>query len=366
MKKLTAILIATLLLAAMFAFPTSAAGNYNIPCDIVISSCFSNPNTVPYEGPASTKDMCEYMEIVNISNHDVDLYNYTFYYVNKGTPDAVIEAASQGVFSKSNVFASAPGENVLKPGETALIWFIGNDNYTYIDSCRLHTINADGTATHDMEKYWNLICDFSRDMCWQNPPEKINGLLLAWDISDTYGLGSSEHFNLANPSATKAIGYFVCARDTTVDTYLTGVVIPNTALSADVEYCFDLNDSKVLSCTSDILYDITPGYLHPSQTNLADLLGVTFETTAEETTTAAPETTTAAPDTTPEPVETTEAPVETTEAPTADTTVSPTTNAPEPGDTEPATAGGCGGAIIAPALMLFCIPAVMLIKKKHE
>ena len=366
MKKLTAILIATLLLAALFAFPTSAAGNYNIPCDIVISACFSNPNTVPYEGPASTKDMCEYMEILNISNHDVDLYDYTFYYVNKGTPEAVLEAASQGVFSKSNVFASAPGENVLKPGETAVIWFIGNDNYTYLDSCKLHTINADNTVTHHTEKYWTLLCDFARDMCWQNPPETLNGKLIVWDISDNYGLGSKDHFNLANPSSSKAIGYFVCARDTAVDTYLTGVVIPNTGLSADVEFCFDLSDGKILNCSNDVLYDITPGYLHPSQTNLADLLGIVFETSAEETTTAAPETTTAAPETTPEPVETTEAPVVETTPEPVQTTAAPTTTVPEPGDTEPATAGGCGGAVVAPVLMLLCIPAVLLIKKKYE
>ena len=369
MKKLTAILIAALLLAALFVFPASAAGNYNIPCDIVISACFSNPNTVPYEGPASTKDMCEYMEVLNISNHDVDLYDYTFYYVNKGTVDAVVEAASQGVFSKANVFASAPGENVLKPGETAVIWFIGNDNYTYLDSNRLSTVNADGTVTHNTEKYWTLLCDFARDMCWQNPPEKINGKLIVWDVSDNYGMGSSEHFNLANPSATKAIGYFVCARDTTVDTYLTGVVIPNTALSADVEYCFDLSDSKILTCTNDILYDITPGYLHPSQTNIADLLGIVFETSAEETTTAAPETTATPATEAPEPEVTTAAPeADETTAPAteAPVTQAPATEAPQPGDTEPATAGGCGSAITVPALMLLCIPAVTLIKKKHE
>ena len=367
MKKLTALFLATLLIAALFVFPTSAAGNYTIPCDIIISACFSNPNTVPYEGPASTKDMCEYMEILNISNHDVDLYDYTFYYVNKGTPEAVLEAASQGVFSKSNVFASAPGENVLKPGETAVIWFIGNDNYTYLDSCKLHTINADNTVTHHTEKYWTLLCDFARDMCWQNPPETLNGKLIVWDISDNYGLGSKDHFNLANPSSSKAIGYFVCARDTAVDTYQTAVIIPNTGLSADVEFCFDLNDGKVLTCTNDVLYDITPGFLHPSQTNIADLLGITFETTTEPvTTTEAPVETTAAPvDTTEAPVETTEVAdsgAETTPEP-AQTTATPTTTLPEPGDTEPATAGGCG-SFVALGIMACVIPAAVVICKK--
>ncbi|MBQ9080396.1 MAG: hypothetical protein IJY27_04915 [Clostridia bacterium] len=368
MKKLTAILIAALMLTAMFALPTSAA-DYTIPCDIVISACFSNPATVPYEGPATGKDLCEYVEILNISDHDVDLYDYVFYYVNKATPAAVVEAAEAGTYSKSNVFATAPGENVLKPGEYALIWFISDESYELIDSHRMVTFDSNNKPIYNLEKYWNLIADFSRDMCWQTPPETVNGKIIPWDISTTYGIGASEHFNMANPSASKSVGYFICLRDTTVDAYLTASIVPNTTLSADVEFCFDLNDGKVLTCTNDIPYDITPSFLHSSQTNLANLLGVTFETSAEDTTTATPDTTTAAP----EPEVTTDTPTVEDTTPAADpdtddstvtTTAAPTTT-PTP-STEPASNGGCGGSIATPALMLLCIPAVMLGKKKRK
>ena len=367
MKKLTVILLAALMLAAMMALPTSAAdAAYTVPCDIVISGLLANPNTVPYDGPASTKDFVEYMELVNVSDHDVDLYDYTFYYVNKPTEEELLAAAAEGKFSKRNNFATAPGQYVLKPGQFALIWFISQECYDYIDSHCAITI-VDNKPVYNVEKYWSIISSFAFDFCGHDVPATvadINGFIITHDISTAYGIGSTEFFNIANPNASKSIGIFACERDMPVETYLTASIIPPTTLSADVEYCYDLSDGKVLKLVNDLLYDITPTKLHPTQVNIAAEIGVTFETTAEETTTPAPVVTTPEPEETttpaPEPEETTPAPeaVETTPAPTP----AETTPAPTPDDKKE----GCGSVLALPLVAVIALPACLIGKKKRK
>ena len=362
MKKFAVIIIAAIMLASLFALPTAAEGaTYVVPCDIVITGMFSNPNTVPYD-IATTKDFVEYMEILNVSDHDVDLYDYTFYYVNKKDPQAVIDAANAGSFSKGNSFADAPGQNVIKPGQFAIIWFVSQEVYDYQENHKIVTVE-NGTPNYNPDRYWEVLSSFAFDFCGWTIPETVNGILIPWDISTSYGRGSSQNFNLANPKADKACGYFICHRDMPVETYLTGSIVPNVSISADIEYSYDLSDGKVLTLVNDLVYDITPSMLHPSQKNLAAELGIAVEEPGADTTPA---------ETTPtetEPVET--APEETTPAETEPVETAPAETTPA--ETEPAVTeilidsnSGCGSALVAPALLMMCIPACLLGKKKRK
>lgn len=363
MKKITVILIAVMMLVALFAIPTAAEdATYVVPCDIVITGMFSNPNTVPYD-IATTKDFVEYLEILNVSDHDVDLYDYTFYYVNKSDPQAVIDAASAGTYSKTNVFADEPGQNVIKPGEFAIIWFVSQEVYDYQENHKIVTVE-NGVPNYNPDKYWEVVSSFAFDFCGWTAPEKVNGILIPWDISTSYGRGSSKNFNLANPKADKACGYFICDRDMPVETFLTGSIVPNTSISSDIEYSYDLCDGRVLSLVNEMVYDITPSMLHPDQKNLAAKLGITVEYPAEETTPA--ETTPA--ETTPAettPIETTPDETEPAETP-AETEPVNTPTETTPADATPDPKKGCGSAMMAPALLMACIPAILIGKKKRK
>ncbi len=355
MKKILSFIIIALF-SVFFLTAALPAAAYSIPCEIVITECFSNPNTVPYEGGANTKDFVEYMEIMNISAHDVDLYDYTFYYLTDTTADAVQAKADTGAAGKSETFSDIQGQYVLKPGQTALVWFITSEVWQYQSTHLMMALGTDNKPEYYTDKYWQTLHDFAVNTCQMTGiPDTLNGIIVVYDLSNEYGTGDT-HFNMANPSATKACGYYICARDAAVESYFTGVIVPATADSADVGFSYDLSDGKVLSLVDSTIYDVTPGALHPSQKNLAAVLGVTFETAAQETTTGTPSTT-ANPGTT-SPSVTTNAATTTKAATTAPATTAPMT-------TSPSGRKGCGSALnIMP--LLFVLAASLVITKKKN
>ena len=408
MKKIFALLMAVMMLclAMLAVVPAGAAEATEVKAGpLVITEIHNNPAAY-YEG--ISRDYTEYMEVMNVGDTAIDLYDYKFYYTTAGS---VKECGLPTADSKWNVFATKPGENILEPGEIAVIWFITSESilphddaskpipsaveYYRKEITEAEIPNYEVTYTdyqgkvyaYNLAEFKSFMKASLADKGWTLDAAFDTANIIVWDINidfeqptqeaiDAGKVGSSIHFNMANCSSTKAVKYWVTEKSVDVNS-----IDENTEFvcTAGVEsgagwsgqtfhYTFNYG-------TTDMIYSfdvpfLTPGYLYTLQQG--DLVNLRHELNPQKytetvevvTTTEKVENVTTTEEETNPPKQ----PEVTTTKTEATTTAKPetTTNAPDNTTAAETTGGGCGGFTAVAQLFAIVVAAAtfVVIKKK--
>lgn len=365
---------------------------------LVITEILNNPDSTDYY---------EYMELMNIGAEAIDLYDYKFWYRSGSklsevpTPDVAT--------SKWNVFAGAPGQNILQPGEIALVWFIHPSFHvegTVVDGkevtlpegvewFRKEIADADKASySHVLTDYTGINYAYNVEVFKSMIKTKMEALglslpeafetvrVIVCDVSieletptaenlEAGTIGDKIHFNLANCSETKAVKYYITDRDiTTFDentTVYAAAGVDSGAKWAGQSFQYNTPDVGYEMTYMSYSKFYTPGYLsdifQPELINLRNsidpnkypetaIIVTTTEKAEDEVTTE----------------EITNPPRVTTAPEKPSTTTKPNTNtttkAPE--TTAAPAEGGCGGFTAAAQLFALVVAAAafVVIKKK--
>jgi hypothetical protein len=161
-KKLPLLLTGAMLLTFLLT-ETVAVGEVkasDLPA-LVISEVYAN---------TPGKDANEYLELVNISNVPVDLYNYK-----------LMNAAGQAVDKPTErqvMLADKQGQYVLAPGECAIVWFIHADTVaagkTSLEDFISKTKKEEGARAEGLEKRMIIPLDVTTPTDHSNDRLKFN------------------------------------------------------------------------------------------------------------------------------------------------------------------------------------------------
>ena len=399
MKKICIAVMAIMILAAtvLTIVPAGAEATEKVAGPLVITEIFNNPAT--YEG--NSRDYVEYMEIMNIGDTAIDLYEYKFWYTSASTLDACPYPTET---NKWNVFATKAGENVLQPGEIVVIWFITGESILASDDPS-KPIPADvwyRKSITEAEKadYAYTYTDYLGNVYAYNVEEFKNNItahaagigadigdlnsvkIIPWDVNIDFEkptdaniesgfVGVNAHFNMANCSDTKAVKYWVTSMDVTVfdentEVICTAGVHSGGKWSNQAFHYSQTPGSADMTYLLGVAY-VTPGFLYESmQGDLINLRHTInpekYPETVEIVTTTEEEEDVVTTEEITNPPRVTTAP----EKPSTTTKPSTNTTTKAPETTATPAEGGCGGFTAAAQLFALVVAAAafVVIKKK--
>lgn len=97
--------------------------NFALCGEIAITEIICNP---------SGYDILEGFEVVNTSNHTVDLADYTFWSLtNNQSPANLADGAFDYTYTMSHMRVSEQGRYILQPGEVFFLWTVMSDSYKW-------------------------------------------------------------------------------------------------------------------------------------------------------------------------------------------------------------------------------------------
>lgn len=316
-KRLSQIFVMAMLAVLLYTlFPVSVAA-FSSP--IAITEYFPNP---------AGSDIQDFMEIVNISNETIDLYDYMIWGRQEETPDKF----SFDKIVRHNYMAEERGKYLLEPGQFAILFVVTNVHY----SKGYAEMDANGKLVYDVDGMIELI----KSLYGQKSINLSNAIIVIMDRTTKDGTPTLNDDGLGYANSKHA-RYFICKRDERPEKALCWIDIPESALE-DICYNFVLPDDNSTQMKQfSVTYTPTYGYLVAGQT----IPGVESPT-VEETTTQAPETT---------------APADTTSATTTATTTKATTTAATTTAKDTTTNPAAGGESNGPQLIIWIAVAVVVV-----
>ena len=172
MRKILSVLLAVVMLAAMFVMPTSAA---EAELGLVITEIGYDSGFDPIDGVVfrDRDDVYEFVEIYNGSDAAINLYDYSLAYTDRaaagadpaatkftkftpildpavsaelGNTDGSVNTSETNRSARSRYFPANPKVAILEPGETAVIWLYTTEAYGYAYAS---TRDSDGVHYQD-------------------------------------------------------------------------------------------------------------------------------------------------------------------------------------------------------------------------
>lgn len=362
MKKLFSIFIVFALILSLGAPIMASAANepignlmseLGIAGELVITEVLSNTKC-DNGGYTTGNDYCEFFEVMNISDKEIDLFDYKIWYNNN---------------ERGSYFYCDQAQWFLAPGEVGLVISFFTDHVTKVPVDGGPTgepwvkYNADGTRTHNT-KAW---LDFARDAyLWgENIPEEKDLKVFLIDRTDNTGANSGNDYTIGsgfNLGNSGPITYYVSHRGDDFEKAYCSATVASASNNRSTTFGAPAKGSIELEVYEFDFGDPTPGYLNEDQ--LAQWTEAGAETETDPVvTTKEPDLTTAPPET--EGTKDTDEP--------GNETDKVTENNNDTGKAE-TTAGkdekkGCGGMISASAatfMLLSAALAPIMIKRKNK
>jgi len=171
MRKILSVVLAVVMLAAMFVMPINAADELGLVItEINVDTAYSGADGSSFR--SGTDDVFEFVEVYNASSEAINLYDYSLAYAAKAdatnfsafTPIAGPEAMIALGVESGTICSSAtnlelgndcyypvnPIEAVIQPGETAIIWLYTAEAYSVAALQGGHYYGTWGGATKGM------------------------------------------------------------------------------------------------------------------------------------------------------------------------------------------------------------------------
>lgn len=206
---------------------------------IAITEIFPNPKG---------NEVCDFFEIMNISNRPIDLYNYTMWGTTSSFDDL------DKVF-RHNQFASEPGQYILQPGQIAVIFVITNVHYAN----GFAEPDGEGGANYDLDGILNrLTTDYGAAAL-----DLSNAITIIADRTekDEAGTLNADGLGCANSAAR----YWITRRGDTVHNALCWAdVTAATPEGISFNYLLPIDGTIKMRHTS-VRYAPTCGYLAAGQ-----------------------------------------------------------------------------------------------------
>ncbi len=280
-------------------------------------------------------DFLECVEIVNISDHAVDLSNYKLFSMQGENYETVKNTSYDDIVNNMHLSFDA-GKYILQPGQTAVIWIVFKDHYTS-SNLGLVSANADKTVKYDTDKFRSVYKS-------QTGNEIPAGTLIvpldrttASYYIDGQKTNLSKSFNLGNSNSVRLILTYSYAE--TAENGIYEILLEHKAGTGSFAFKPDGNGKSIALGfrKNEFTYGMFKEEVHTAVKSCMSVVPSDFDSLmikAPETTTPPPVTTvpvttpepppvtTPEPTTTPEPVTTTEPAPETPKEP--ETTVTPT------------------------------------------
>ena len=281
MKKTLILILALVMVASTALISVGAEATEEKAGPLIITEIFNNPGGT---------DFCEFMEIMNISDTAIDLYDYKFWY---RSGSKLSDIGLPEITSKSNVLATGYGENVLDPGEIAVVWFVhdsfcaegayaypegvewwyktitesekANYEYTITDyTGTIRAYNITAFRTH-LKAYYEKTTFQTLDAAFDSAKVIVchaNIDLVA--PAEGGKTGADAHFNLANTSGDKAVKYYIT--DNNIDVidentkYYSTAGIDAIAGTSNHSFSYTFGEGVDMVANGYTVF-ITPGYL---------------------------------------------------------------------------------------------------------
>ncbi len=148
-------------------------------------------------------DVLECVEIVNVSDHAVDLSNYKLFSFQSTSYATVKSTAYDDIVNNIHLSFDA-GKYILEPGGTALIWIVFGDLYTKTN-LGLLSANADKTVKYNIDKFRSVYkSQTGREIPASTVIVPLDRTTASYYIDgNTTSLGKS--FNLGNSNSIRLI-----------------------------------------------------------------------------------------------------------------------------------------------------------------
>ncbi|MBE6669450.1 MAG: hypothetical protein E7601_04505 [Ruminococcaceae bacterium] len=126
----------------VYSSPISVSGNITLKAVTEYSGSYSDTLTLHYQSPENPpliltkaikntdgRDIFEGFELINVSDHEIDLADFRVFYLSSSTEEGSV-ATAVSPSSPNMLLSSDKGKYVLKPGQIAYVCIIFTDHYT--------------------------------------------------------------------------------------------------------------------------------------------------------------------------------------------------------------------------------------------
>lgn len=248
---------------------TIKAATFDSP--IAITEYFPNPKG---------QDIIDFMEIVNISDQTIDLYDYMLW---GGTANSAEDFKIEDVF-RHNYFTDARGQYTLAPGQFAILFVVTSEHYK---NHKYAKPDGSGNVTYYLDDMLALI----ESKYGKDAKNLSNAIIVLMDrtLKNDEGTLNADGLGYAN---SKHARYFIARRDERPENALCWIDIPEAAIE-DICYNFVLPDDGTTQMKQFSVTD-TPTYGFLLQGQVIPMASVDTTATTTATTTTSGGTTTSA------------------------------------------------------------------------